>query len=104
MVRTVKPKDVNEIKEIYNYYILNSIFTFSDTPVTLEEMSKKIKSIIPELPWIVYEIEGQILGYAYASRWKSRSAYKHTVETTVYLKPVELNKGIGTLLYSELIK
>lgn len=104
MVRTVKLKDANEISEIYNYYILNSIVTFEETPVTVGEMREKIKSINSKLPWIVYEKDQQILGYAYASEWKSRCSYKYSVESTIYLRQGEEKKGVGTSLYTELIE
>ena len=104
MVRTVKPEDATEISEIYNYYILNSVVTFEETPVTIGEMRERMQSINSKLPWIVYEKDQQVLGYAYASEWKSRGAYKHSVESTVYLRHEEAKKGIGTSLYTELIQ
>ena len=103
-VRTVKQEDVDEITAIYNHYILNSIITFEEAPVTIKEMSRRIESINAGLPWIVYENNRQIFGYAYASRWKSRSAYIRSVESTVYLKHGQSKKGVGSQLYSELIK
>ena len=104
MVRTVKLEDATEISEIYNYYILNSVVTFEETPVSVGEMKDRIQSTNSKLPWIVYEKDQQVLGYAYASEWKSRGAYKHSVESTVYLRQGEENKGVGTSLYTELIE
>lgn len=104
MIRTVKPEDAPEIREIYNQYVLNSTITFEETPVSIEAMAERIKSINSGLPWVVCENGQQILGYAYAARWKSRSAYMRSVESTVYLKQGESNKGVGYRLYSELIK
>ncbi len=103
MLRTIKIQDAREISEIYNYYILNSVITFEESPVSIEEMGQRIASITSELPWLVYEHDGQIAGYAYASKWKTRSAYRHSAETTVYLKHGQSGKGVGTLLYAELI-
>ena len=104
MLRSVHTKDAGQIAEIYNYYVLNSIFTFEESPVSKQEMSKRIKTIISKFPWVVYEKDQQILGYAYASPWKSRSAYLHSAEITVYLKQSATKKGLGHLLYSELIQ
>ncbi|MDN5211958.1 N-acetyltransferase family protein [Fulvivirgaceae bacterium BMA12] len=104
MIRAVKTEDAEEIKEIYNYYILNSIITFEESPVSTAEMGERINTIKSVFPWIVYEKDHQILGYAYAARWRSRSAYARSVESTVYLKPGTSKKGIGTQLYTELIK
>ena len=55
------------------------------------------------LPWLVAELDNAVVGYAYASRWKVRSAYRHSVETTVYLEHGLEGRGIGTKLYSELL-
>lgn len=103
MIRAVKLEDANEIAEIYNYYILNSCVTFEEIPVSIEEMSQRIQSAPSKFPWLVYEKDKKIIGYAYASVWKPRSAYKHTVECTVYLKTEVTKNGIGSLLYKELI-
>ena len=86
MVRLVKIEDTEAIRDIYNYYILNSTITFEEHPISIEEMSNRIKAIISEYPWLVYEKDQQILGYAYASKWKPRSAYLHSAEITIYLK------------------
>ncbi len=103
MIRTATIQDAKEICEIYNYYILNSIVTFEEEIVAVSEMNNRIEQITAKLPWIVYEESGELLGYAYASEWKSRCAYKHSVESTVYLKPGAMGKGIGSKLYDELI-
>ena len=104
MIRSVNIKDAAALAEIYNYYILNSIATFEETIIDGKEMEKRIQSVIPQLPWLVYEEEGQVIGYAYANQWKARSAYRHSVESTVYLKNGETAKGVGSALYKELLK
>jgi phosphinothricin acetyltransferase len=104
MIRNVMLEDALKICEIYNHYVLNSVVTFEETPVEIDEMRRKIQAVTSKLPWIVYEEGEQILGFAYASEWKSRSAYKHTVESTVYLNKGEFNKGLGSSLYAALIK
>ena len=103
-IRDVRVEDAFEIKDIYNYYILNSVATFEESPVSVEEIKSRIQSIIINFPWIVYEVDNQILGYVYANNWKLRAAYKQSVESSVYLKPGELNKGVGSKLYKALIK
>jgi len=104
MIRSVKIEDAKEIAGIYNYYILNSVVTFEETPVSAEEMKARIELITSRFPWIIYEIDGRIIGYAYASEWKSRCAYKHSLESTIYLKQGENKKGIGSMLYQALLK
>lgn len=103
MIRNVSTDDADQICDIYNYYVLNTIITFEETPVSNEEMKSRIEKTTGKLPWIVYEENKQVIGYAYASEWKSRCAYKHSLETTVYLKQGQGGNGIGSLLYKELI-
>ncbi len=91
MIRAVKLEDAHAICEVYNYYIVNSIATFEKITVTTEQMTKRIQSLSFKLPWIVYEKDQRILGYAYANEWKSRSAYKYSVESTVYIKATSNN-------------
>lgn len=103
MIRAVKLEDAREIAEIYNYYILNSCVTFEELPVSTEEIRQRIEAFHLKFPWLVFEKDHEIIGYAYASAWKSRSAYKHTVESTIYLKKEATKNGIGSLLYAALI-
>ena len=103
MIRKIQAEDAAQICEIYNYYILNTIITFEESTVSTAEMRSRIIQTIQKHPWFVYEQNNQIVGYAYASEWKSRCAYKHSVETTVYLRNDAKGNGLGTLLYQELI-
>ena len=104
MIRKVTLEDAGEISEIYNHYILNSIATFETIAIGVEEMQNRIRLVQQNFPWLVFESDGEILGYAYATEWKARRAYKRTVESTVYLRQDAFNKGIGTKLYKALLK
>jgi phosphinothricin acetyltransferase len=104
MIRKAKLKDAVEIAKIYNYYVRNSVVTFEEAPIEPEEMKERIQAVVSKFPWLVYVKEGKIIGYAYAIEWKSRSAYKLTVETAIYLKQGVTEKGTGSLLYKELIR
>lgn len=103
MVRLAQHKDASEIAEIYNYYIMHTTVTFEKTPISDEEMAERISKTQVKYPWFVFELEGRIKGYAYATDWKPRGAYRHSVESTVYLKHGESGYGYGTQLYSELL-
>ena len=103
MIRAVKIEDAKDICEIYNYYVKNTIITFEEKPVQQSEMKNRIAQTTKALPWLVYDNGQKIVGYAYASEWKSRCAYKHSVESTVYLQNGESGNGIGSLLYQRLI-
>jgi phosphinothricin acetyltransferase len=104
MTRHVKITDAGQICAIYNHYIINTTATFEEEEITEEEMRIRIKQLTRRFPWLVCEVENEIKGYAYATDWKSRSAYRYSAETTVYLKSDYLGKGIGSILYQELIK
>ncbi len=103
MIRQVAMEDATQICEIYNYYIENTIVSFEESPLTPQEMASRIQEIIPSLPWIIHEVDNQIAGYAYASKWKGRCAYRYSVESTVYLSPDATGKGIGSMLYQALL-
>ena len=104
VIRDVSSTDANQIADIYNYYVANSVITFEETAVSAAGMVTRIAEIQGQgLPWLVAELEGRLAGYSYASRWKTRSAYRHSVETTIYLAPGFEGAGIGKALYSALL-
>lgn len=105
MIRQAVATDAEAIARIYNYYILDTTVTFEEQPVAPAQMAERIAAVIAaSLPWLVVEQDGSILGYARASKWKERSAYRFSVETTIYLAPHCQGKGIGTNLYQHLLK
>lgn len=102
-VRACNPADAAAICDIYNYYVRETIVTFEETPVAAPEMAQRIRDVTTRFPWYVAEEEGAVLGYAYAARWKARSAYRFSVETTVYVAPDHVRRGLGAALYRPLI-
>ena len=104
MIRPATPEDAAQICEIYNHYVRETVVTFEESPVSAAEMSQRIGDITQRLPWLVWDEEGKILGYAYASPWKARAAYRHSVEASIYLPPHATGRGIGTGLYQALIE
>lgn len=103
MLRSCTPADAPQICDIYNYYVRETVITFEEAPVAEREMAGRIADITTRLPWFVWEADGEIIGYAYASAWKGRAAYRHSVESSVYLAPHVTGKGVGTKLYAALI-
>ncbi|MEM6830867.1 MAG: N-acetyltransferase family protein, partial [Bacteroidota bacterium] len=87
---------------IYSYYIKNSHATFELVVPTLKDFTAKISTA--DYKWLVYEEDSEVLGYAYATRWKMRAAYDKTVETSIYLDNTHHGKGIGKKLYQSLIE
>lgn len=104
MVRSAGKDDVKQITDIYNYYILNTTVTFEKTPVDPQTIAERIQNTQAKYPWLVIEIDGLIHGYAYATEWKPRGAYRHSVESTVYLKAGQSGQGYGSQLYAVLIQ
>ncbi len=104
MTRHVKITDAEQICTIYNYYVINTTVTFEEEEITEEEMKIRIVQATRRFPWLVYEVENELIGYAYATDWKSRTAYRYSAETTVYVKSDYIGKGIGFILYQELVK
>jgi len=104
MIRPVDLNDAAVLCDIYNYYVDNTIVTFEEEKVSEEEMVKRIQKVTQQLSWFVYEKEGDIVGYSYATEWKTRSAYRYSTETTVYLKNGYEGNGVGTALYRHLIE
>lgn len=103
MIRRIKISDAEEICGIYNEYILNTVITFEENPVTIGEMEQRIANITQTYPWLVYEDNGKVIGYSYAGKWKERSAYRFSVEAGIYIDILHLGEGIGTKLNNELI-
>ena len=103
MIRTVKLDDAQQLSSIYNYYIENTVITFEEVPVSDEEMKYRIEKVTESYPWFVYEVDGKIIGYTYASEWKKRGAYRFSAEATIYIDINYKGCGIGTALYRFLI-
>ncbi len=103
-IRQVKDDDIERIAEIYNWYILNTTITFETEAISPLEAKKRIQDKVENHDWLVGESNQEIIGYAYYGSFRSRSAYNHTVESTIYLAQESIGKGFGKSLYGELIK
>lgn len=104
LIRQAREDDAGDIASIYNHYITETCTTFETDPVSDAEMARRVRDTAAiRLPWLVAEQSGRIAGYAYASRWKGRCAYRFAVETTIYLRPELTGAGTGGLLYAALI-
>jgi phosphinothricin acetyltransferase len=103
MIRPATLDDAPSICAIYNLYIATSTITFEEQPVAPDEMRQRISDVVPSLPWLVFEEAARVVGYAYASKWRARSAYRYAAESTVYLERTACGRGIGRQLYTALI-
>lgn len=103
MIRSVKPEDAAAIATIYNHYVLETTISFEVEPLSEEEMRARIGHTSAEFPFLVWEAEGRVLGYACAHCWKERAAYAGTWEVSIYLHPQSCGQGIGSRLMERLI-
>lgn len=104
-LRAAETKDCFAICEIYNFYIQNSVVTFDEQTMTPNQWEEKLEYLNKQkLPFIVAQTEtGEILGFAYVAPWRQKSAYRRTVEDTIYLRAAATGKRIGTKLLEELL-
>ena len=104
IIRAAQLSDAPEIAAIYNHYILGTVITFEETLVDGKEIELRITDLKDQdMPWYVaVDAAGNIIGYAYASKWKGRCAYRRSVAVTVYLSPEHTGKGAGSRLYEVL--
>lgn len=104
MIRPVQLSDGDQIAEIYDYYVTDTIITFEEDRVSGADFIIRIqKALDAGMPWLVAEVEGQIVGYAYAGQWRGRVAYRYTVESAVYVARDKTGEGIGSSLYRALL-
>ena len=105
MIRGVEIRDAADIAAIYNYYIRETIITFETEEIDTAEMENRIKKILEAgYPFIVHEENNKITGYAYVGKFRERSAYSESLETSIYLDINEKGRGIGRKLYKRLIE
>ncbi|MBI5894920.1 MAG: N-acetyltransferase [Desulfobacterales bacterium] len=103
-VRVASPADAEAIAAIYNHYITQTIITFEEEAVSSSDIRQRIEEVqASSLPWWIAEHDGDIAGYAYASKWKGRCAYRFSTEVSIYINPVHVRHGIGTEIYSRLL-
>ena len=107
MLCIAKEADLPAILAIYGPYVADTTVSFEYDVPTEEAFAQRFREITADYPWLVWEEQGQILGYAYASRPFVRAAYSWCAEPSIYLKPEAQGKGIGRKLYlalEELLK
>lgn len=103
-LRDAEPRDADAIAAIYNHYVTDSTATFETEPVKPTDMAGRLaKTAALGLPWLVADTGEQIAGFACASRWKERHAYRYAVESTVYVAAGDRGRGFGEPLYAELL-
>lgn len=102
-IRPVTIHDAESIRAIYSRYISTPI-TFEIEVPAVEEMRSRISEYTKLYPWILLEINNEIVAYAYGTNFKARAAYRWSVESSVYVDEKHVGKGYGKTLYAELIR
>ncbi len=101
-IRLAKPSDAASILDIYIPYIINSAVTFETEVPSTENFAQRIIIYQQNWPWLVYETDGVIAGYAYATKHRERAAYQWCAESSVYINNDYQQKGIAKALYKTL--
>ena len=104
-LRDSLPSDCEMIQKIYSHHVLHGTASFEVIPPTVEEIIARRQAVIEKaLPYIVAQREGVVVGYAYATMYRARPAYRFTVENSVYVQDGLAGEGIGSKLLKELIR
>lgn len=111
LVRPAVRDDMEAVAEIYAHYVAETVITFDEAPLSAEQWLRRLADLSGRgLPFLVVESPGipgggdGVAGYAYASPWRPKPAYRHTVEDTLYLAPGHTGHGLGGALLAELTR
>ena len=103
-VRPALPADLGAITAIFAHYVTASVVTFEETPPGVSQWRGRLDDLAQRgLPFLVADEDGSVAGYAFASPWRPKAAYRHTVEDSVYLAPERTGRGLGGLLLRALL-
>ncbi len=104
-VRDATAEDMAAVQAIYSFYVTKSCASFEEVPPSVAEMqARRARTLERGLPYLVAETDGEILGYTYAGPFRFRSAYRYTIEDSIYVAPGVARRGIGGALLGDLIE
>jgi L-amino acid N-acyltransferase YncA len=105
VIRSLSADDLGAVAAIFGHYVTSSVVTFEITPPTVDYWRHAYRDLTARgLPFLVCERAGQVVGYAYAAPWRAKPAYRHTVESTIYLAPAHTGQGLGRRLLTALLE
>lgn len=103
-IRPASFSDLPAVKDIYNYFIRNTVITFDDKPLDLKHWSELHEMLAKhELPFLVMTLGPEVIGFAFVQPWRQRSGYLKVVENSIYLSAPATGKRLGTRLMAELL-
>jgi L-amino acid N-acyltransferase YncA len=103
-IRPAAESDIADIARIYAHAVLHGTASFELEPPDEAEMTRRMRALIDgDHPYVVAQLGGSVVGYAYAGPYRARPAYRHTVEDSVYIDPAAQRRGIGRVLLDRLI-
>ena len=104
IIRPSREDDVAEIAAIYRHHVLHGLASFEEIPPDPDELASRRRNIVGRgLPYLVAERSGRVLGYCYASPYRARSAYRFTLEDSIYIDQAEVGRGLGRALLVTLL-
>ena len=104
-IRPASAIDAPALAVIYGHHVLHGFGTFEEVPPTADDMAERRAAIVAlGLPHMVAEVDGKVLGYAYAGAFRPRAAYRYTVEDSVYVSPDAIGQGVGRAVLTEVLK
>ncbi len=105
VIRDAVADDMAAVQAIYAFYVTRTAASFEEVPPGVEEMAARWSQVTGRgLPFLVAEEKGEVLGYTYAGPFRQRSAYRYTLEDSIYVAPFVVRRGIGGILLSALIE
>lgn len=104
-IRQALDRDAAGIAAIYNHYVEHSTATFEEQRLSPDQIAGRINAVAAAgLPWLLAQCGSAVVGYAYATPWRERTAYRHSVEVSGYVCPDQVRGGTGSQLYQALIE
>jgi L-amino acid N-acyltransferase YncA len=103
VIRCARPDDATAIAEIYAFYVTDTPISLEMAPPTSEQMAERMAHLSPAYPWLVYDIDGAVKGYAYAGAHSDRGGYRWSANASVYVMRGCHRQGIGRALYARLL-
>jgi L-amino acid N-acyltransferase YncA len=105
IIRDATDADAPAIQAIYSHHVLTSVASFEETPPSVDDMRARRASVLQHgLPYLVAELDGRVAGYAYATPYRPRAAYRHTIEDSIYIDDTCRGRGVGRALLAALIE